>query len=66
MELIRLYITQDNRQWQETIKQSDMLERLAELELTGATVHHATRMTPIKPSRPKRSSLAGAARHLYA
>jgi hypothetical protein len=67
MELVRLYIRQDNRQWQETIPKDQLLNRIANLEIDGATVEHASKMTMVQKSKRKqRTTLAGAARHLYA
>jgi hypothetical protein len=67
MDLVRLYVVQDNRQWQELIPSNQLANRLANLEIAGATVEHASKLNMTKKSKRKqRTTLAGAARHLYA
>jgi len=67
MELIRLYVQQDNRHWEEVIKVSDLLNRVANLEISGATITHASKMNLTNKTQKKvRTPLAGPARHLYA
>jgi hypothetical protein len=67
MDLVRLYVVQDSRQWQELIPGDQLANRLANLEIDGATVKHASNVAINKKSKRKqRATLAGAVRHLYA
>jgi hypothetical protein len=42
MKLVRLYVLQNNRRWHEDIPYGDHLERTADLEMSGATIYHAS------------------------
>lgn len=67
MDLVRLYVTQDNRQWQETLRADQLSNRLADLELSGAKIEHASKVNLTKkPQKKVRTTLAGTVRHLYA
>lgn len=52
MKLVRIYVSQDNRRWSEDIAYGHHLERIADLEISGATVYHASALEPAR----KRSS----------
>ena len=56
MRIVRLYVVQDNRRWEEDIPYGPHLERVADLEIQGATVYHASLLSQAKP-RTNRSRL---------
>jgi len=57
MRTVRLYVVQDNRQWCEDLPYGDHLERIADLEMQGSTIMHASLIRPptqnTKPSRAR-------------
>jgi PII-like signaling protein len=54
MATVRLYITQDNRRWHEDLPHGTHLERIADLEIAGATIYHASLLS--QPKRPRKLS----------
>jgi hypothetical protein len=48
MNLVRLYVSQDNRRWCEDTIYGKHLERITDIELEGGTVYHATMLTAAK------------------
>jgi len=51
MATVRLYISQDNLLSHEDIPYGEHLERVADLEMSGATVYHASVLSQPKKSR---------------
>jgi PII-like signaling protein len=64
MATVRLYISQDNRHWHEDLPHGAHLERAADLEMTGATIYHASILSAPKKSR-KLTSEARLRQRLY-
>lgn len=64
MEIVRLYVSHNNASWHEDIPCGKHLDRLAELEIEGATVYHASLLPPITKKRT-RSTGARLKQRLY-
>jgi hypothetical protein len=55
MKLVRLYVLQDSRRSYEDIPYGPHLERIAEIEMSGGDVYHASLLTPSAPARKFRT-----------
>jgi hypothetical protein len=53
MKLVRLYVSHNNRRWHEDMPYGDHLERSADIEMTGATIYHASLVEAKAPKRAK-------------
>jgi hypothetical protein len=62
---VRFYISQDNRSWHEDTPYSRYQERLAEIQMDGATVYMAKILPPARPERTYKSR-TGPTAHLLA
>ncbi|NBS67409.1 hypothetical protein EBT31_00650 [bacterium] len=53
MKLVRLYVLQDNARRYEDIPAGHHLERIAEIEMSGGSVYHASLLSQVKTRTPR-------------